>query len=1103
LALGTGAGALASARDAADRAGGRCGLLQAGDSCGGFAVLDVDAAGLRALLAERRPGRILLDRDGVPALVDSRPLIGVDAASTGTLDLGDDWSGTVAILDSGVDTAHGDLGDAPDDDIDGPAPAVGDAADWFDAAGGWPLFAGYKVVGWHDVTDDFPQAAGPWDYHYHGTALASVVAGSGRVDPDYRGVSAGARLTVVKFYDYDQTWHAWAGDFLAACDWLLANHATYRVRTVLMAVNWDVDAGIGAAVAALVDAGLLPVAAAGNQGDDPAGPGYPALLPDVLTVGAVNAAGQVSAFSGRGLAGQGKPDLVAPGGGLLAAGGRIVAADNDPDDTYSGRFGTSLAAAHVAGAAALLDEALRENGLAPAAGRAEVQARQSVLRLATAFVPAAETADGLGSVNLPAYSGHDPARGWGLLRIDAAVDAVLKPLVAGRDDAASFTFDWTGRVAARRLVVCPGVRYLVEAAPAGGLDVSLEVVRIATGDGRAAAPDMLVDQNPAGVSEFAYLTAAPGEWTFLVARSLGGAGTVTLRLREADGFSAAGGVRTLPGVGTGAPSWGRLAPHAGVSLIAPSRVLVDPVARSLNVTDTSGQYRPGWPVFVFPGVSAQGGLTQPMVMDMDGIAGDEIVVAADFGSVYFFDGTGAVKTVDLAFNRRLTQPVGFRTALGGRRVLVVDREGIARTWSWNASVGAAPEPDATATLGHQVPLAPAAGRLGPGTEESLVIAFADGWLGAFDDQLALRPGWPRDLGGTLEAPPLLVDLDEDGQHEVVQPVRDGASGQLVMRVFRGDGTPAAYDGVVVPAPRGGGWLQLGYPVVAGRYDTGELNVALVGLADNGLAGAAARWSLGIGRLYAGGAAAATDLKAWEAAASTAEGVLDLQGAILGTPVVSPPPGAYGTDLAAPFHVQWSEILYGLTELPAGTTGWWQAGVADDPLLQKTPASVGGEEIVPVSHLGAALVPLGDGVELLVETRDASLMVTPRWAGPVSAATWGLARGDQRSSGAYPLQELTTPAPAPAAVLGGLQAFPNPGSTRIRFRAATGVLPGDAQLAVYDLRGRCVRRLAGADAAGVLQWDGRDGGGRRLAAGAYLAVVRTGGERFTTRVLLTR
>ena len=39
-------------------------------------------------------------------------------------------------------------------DNDGPAPAVGDANDWYSAHENWPLFSGYKVVGWQDVTDE-------------------------------------------------------------------------------------------------------------------------------------------------------------------------------------------------------------------------------------------------------------------------------------------------------------------------------------------------------------------------------------------------------------------------------------------------------------------------------------------------------------------------------------------------------------------------------------------------------------------------------------------------------------------------------------------------------------------------------------------------------------------------------------------------------------------------------------------------------------------------------------------------------------------------------------------------------------------------------------
>ncbi len=1097
LCLGATAGQL-STPVAAAAGEGVCRVVQDVSRFGGITVLVVDAAGLDRFLADGPACAVMLDREGVPALVDSRHLVGVGRVTAGALDLGNDWSATVAILDSGMDSAHGDLGDAPDDDLDGPPPAVGDAGDWFDASGGWPLFAGYTAVGWHDVTDDFPGSQGPWDYNYHGTALASVVAGSGTVDPDYRGLAPGGRLTIVKYWDFDETWHAWAGDFLAACAWPLDNRETYRVRTVLMAANWEVDAGISAAMAAFVDAGLLPVVAMGNYGDNPAGPGYPASLPEVLAVGAANSNGEVSAYSGRGLAGQQKPDLVAPGGGLLPGNGRIVAADNEPDDTYSGRFGTSLAAAHVAGAAFMLDEALLENGLAPAHDRAGVEARQIVLRMTAAYVAAAETPDGSGSLALPPYNGNDPARGFGLLRVDAAVHAMIDPLRPGQDQADTLSSDWQKPVVARRLETSPGVRYLVEAVPAAGLDVVVEVVEVGV-DGQL----LRLDVNGAGVSEFGYFRPGTDSWAFVVVKRLSGAGGVTLRLREEDSFTAQGAGLTLPGVGSGAPNMGYLAPFTGPSLIVPSRVLVDPVARSLNVLDTTGSFRPGWPVFVFPATASQGGLTQPVALNLDGVGGDEIVTASEFGSIYFFTGDGSVKTVDLELNRSLTRPVGFQNAVGGWRVLVVDKLGWARTWSWNAAAGTGPELEIEIPLGHNLPLAPAAGRLAGGGGESVVIAFADGWLGVLDENLNLRSGWPLALGVPLEVAPVLCDLDGDGLHEIVLPVRDNLSGQLTMRVFDGAGNSLPADGTVVPAPRGGRWLSLSEASVSGWSGAGTLAVSVVGLADNGLAGDATVWSLGLGRLLATGGAESVDLAGFSIGASTAEGQLQLDNLLLPAPLAWSQAGGVQTESGVLFHVCWSELLYGFTSLPGGTTGWLLPAHGNSPLVQKQPLTLGGAQQAPLSYLGGMLVPLAEGLLLKVVTVERELGVAPLLTTATSAPLWRSERGDSRNSGAYPLAQSVS-AVQPAVVLSRqLQAYPNPGSGRIRFRSRGTGLDGGTRLDIFDLRGRRVRRLQGADGEGVVAWDGRDEQGRQLAAGAYLAVARSGGQRLTTRLVLTR
>jgi len=1103
LCLGARAGQLTAATESAARAG-VCRVIHDLERFGGVTVLAVDDMGLRELLNHEPVGAVMLDRDGVPALVDSRHLVGVGRVTSGDLELGNDWSGTVAVLDSGLDTAHGDLGDPQDDDSDGPPPAVGDQRDWFDAANGWPLFEGFKVVGWHDVTDDFPESQGPWDYHHHGTALASVVAGSGSVDPDYRGVAAGGRLTVVKCYDFDEIWHAWAGDFLAACAWVLDHQDTYRIRTVLMAVNWTEDAGISSAVAALVQAGMLPVAAMGNFGLEQISPGFPAVLPDVLTAGASNAAGAVSAYSGRGRTGTFKPDLIAPGGGLLQSAGRIVAADIDPDDSYSGRFGTSLAAAHLAGAAFLLDEALLENGIVPARDRAGVKSRQSILKLATAFVPLAESQDGTGTVSLPAYAGQDAERGFGHLRVDAAVHAMIDPLLPGQEQADTVSSDWRQPVAARRLGASSGVRYLVEAIPTGSLDISLEVVTLNWGESPNDGEHITrVNLSGPGVSEFTYFQAEPASWSFVVAKRLSGGGLLTLRMLEADSFTQQGNALTLPGLGSGAPSMGNLAPFVGPSLIIPSRVLVDPIARSLSVLDLDGNFRPGWPVFVFPNSSSQGGLTQPMVANLDGVQGDEFVVASDFGTVYFFTGNGSYKTVNLELNRWLAAPVGFQNAVGGWRVLVVDKLGWARTWSWNAAVNADPELESEVFLNHDLPLSPAAGRLTAEGGESLVVTFVDGWIGVLDEALTLRSGWPLDLGMTLEVAPVLCDLDSDGLHEIVLPVRDTVSGQLIMRVFDGSGAPLPFDGAVVPAPAGGHWLQISEAVVSGAYGTGGLNIAVAGLTDNGLSGDDVVWSLALGRQMAGGSTAVTDLAGFTLRATADEGELRLTNLLLPTPLAWDQSGGFGTETATLFHFQWDDVLFGFTTLPGATTGWLLGGAPDEALLQKQPLLLGGARQENVAYLGGMLVPLADGVHLRVEVIDRELNLAPVLAGTGNSALWMARRGDFRNSGAFPLREGPTAVPLAPAPAGELRAYPNPGSGRFEFRADSEPRWAGAQLEIFDLRGHRITRISGAAAPGQWSWDGTDARGRRQAAGTYLAVIRNRGDRLTTRVILTR
>ncbi|HEY1176468.1 MAG TPA: S8 family serine peptidase, partial [Phytomonospora sp.] len=303
----------------------RPGVEKAGatlDSIGAEAVTvsTVDGAWWSSWTSARgAAAHVWLDGTARVALDVSVPQVGAPAA----WDAGYDGEGvTVAVLDSGYDQDHPDLG------------GVTDAADF---------------------TGTSPDAV---DGNGHGTHVASIVAGTGTASGGrYTGVAPGAGLLIGKVCGDDGFCDESA--MIAGMEW--AAHGGADV--VNMSVGGYPSDGTGPVEQALnmltEHTGTLFVVSAGNYGA-PRMIGSPGAADAALTVGSVQKDDTLSESSSRGpRLGDGavKPDITAPGGSITAARASGTSMGTPVDEHHTTESGTSMASPHVAGGAALLKQA--------------------------------------------------------------------------------------------------------------------------------------------------------------------------------------------------------------------------------------------------------------------------------------------------------------------------------------------------------------------------------------------------------------------------------------------------------------------------------------------------------------------------------------------------------------------------------------------------------------------------------------------------------------------------------------------------------------------------------------------------------------------------
>lgn len=264
---------------------------------------DVPNAALATLAGSSAVADVALDRAIVGAMERTGPTVG---ANTVRQEFGYDGSGVgVAVIDSGVTAWH--------DDLTGSS-------------------GGQRVDAFVDFVNNTPA---PYDDYGHGTHVAGIIAGNGFDSGGLRaGIAPGARLTVLKVLD--GTGVGRISNVIAALGYVAANKDLLNIRVVNLSIatsvheSYDIDP-LTLAARAVVTAGVVVVAAAGNAGRDPLGHTMyggitaPGNAPWVLTVGASSTMGTVdrsddtiAAFSSRGptaIDNAAKPDLVAPGVG--------------------------------------------------------------------------------------------------------------------------------------------------------------------------------------------------------------------------------------------------------------------------------------------------------------------------------------------------------------------------------------------------------------------------------------------------------------------------------------------------------------------------------------------------------------------------------------------------------------------------------------------------------------------------------------------------------------------------------------------------------------------------------------------------------------------
>ncbi|MEA2558766.1 MAG: hypothetical protein QOH06_270 [Acidobacteriota bacterium] len=651
---------------------------------------------------------------------------------------------TVAVIDTGVDYRHPDLAANIWRDAKGRP-----GRDFVDIQVPAYLRHGYQLIPGEDYRGrDYD----PSDHSGHGTHVAGTIAAVADNGAGIAGVAWKARVMPLRVGFTIRTKAGDTAGLLEVDD--IAAALVYATDQGADVINMsfgsvgEEPALLRMALKYAHDHGVVLVASAGNEGSDAADV-FPASNPYVICVGAAVSSDRRVYFSNWG----GRVDLAAPGSDILSlrgAGTTLTGSGNlaGEDKLYIRASGTSMAAPHVAGAAALVlskhPELTPEGVLARlVAGAAQLSpGGETTLRDGRTFpfgagrldLPRALAAEARLAVLLHSYEVHDEDAGDG----DGVPESGERVRVRVSLRNAGRTLD---QATAELEAVASGV--IVGQSP-------LSAGRWRTGEVRTFSTELEV---PAG-------TPRDLEGALrVVVRSSSLVQEIRLPLvlngpADKSGWPVKG-LKIADGLVT-APALGDLDGDGRPEVVAMT-TLGDVFAR-----DADGKLLPGWPVRL-RGSHEQ---SSPLVADLDGDGAAEVVLALD-KEIHVLDRTGLPLPGWPQPTARLvlcSPAAGDVDGDGDLEVVVLDQE--ANLYVFDAAGHTLPGwPRQVGSFSNTTPaLADLDGE--PGAE--IIAGTTDGWLVAFRKDGSAAPGsWPVLVGVMGPASPAVADLDGDGKVEIV------------------------------------------------------------------------------------------------------------------------------------------------------------------------------------------------------------------------------------------------------------------------------------------------------------------------------------------------